>query len=247
MIGHLNDFTLTGIYIFYLEHHIAFKLRRWALKIMSLLISANRLFGLTQSRHLRSLLKGKFVIQVLTPPTTIPYCCNLSSEAIQVALDAALAGTTYLSAEWDKERESFMERLLNEPEASEVVHKEPTVHPELAMITAMYKGQIEHILPHIGVSKHSCIMCSYYILAFNEVTKQNIAIKRSHGKAYPGWSWPSLPDRDRELRPAFLKLIRKQLLSDFEYHARPSSVWSDGVVWKWDPDVTEEGRLELIK
>ena len=36
MTRHLiNDFTLTGIHIFYLEYGIGFKLRRWALKIMS--------------------------------------------------------------------------------------------------------------------------------------------------------------------------------------------------------------------
>ena len=35
---------------------------------------------------------------------------------------------------------------------------------------------------------------------------KKIAIKGSHGKAYPGWSWPIPPARDEELRQAFLKL-----------------------------------------
>ena len=227
VITHLNDFTLTGIHIFTLEHHLEFNLRRWALKIMSLVISANRLFAMTQSRHLRSLLEGKFVIQVLTPPTTsIPYCCNLSPETIQVALDAVLTGTTYLSAKWDKKRESFIQQLLNdsEPEASVVVVREkPTVHVELAMIMATEKGEIENVFPHIGVSKHSCIMCSHYILAFNEVTKQNITTKSCHGKAYPGWCWPCLPSHDEKLHPAFLRHIRQQLLRVFRHQ---TATWS---------------------
>ena len=45
------------------------------------------------------------------------------------------------------------------------------------MIIAMDKGKIKHVLPYIGVSKHSCIMCSHYICALNEVTKQEIAFK----------------------------------------------------------------------
>ena len=229
LVGHLSDFTLTGIHIFWIsEHNIKFKLRRWALKIMSLVVSANRLFAVTQSRHLRSLVDGELVVQVLTgtPPTTTPYCSTLSPKTIQVALDAALAGTTYLSVVWNKERESFIEQLLNEPEASDsevpgpVVRKKPIVHPELAMIMAMDTGgKIEHVTPYIGLSKRPCIMCSHYIRAFNEVTKQEIATKGSHGKAYPGWLCPSHPSRDGELRPAFLRHIRQQLLSDFKYHA----------------------------
>jgi len=59
-------------------------------------------------------------------------------------------------------------------------------------------------------------MCSHYIHAFNEVTKQKVATKGSHGKAYPGWFWPSLPSCDGELRPAFLGRIRQQLLSGMQ-------------------------------
>src|SRR5260370_17431868 len=71
VILHLNDFTLTRIQIFYLEHGIGFQLRRWALKkMMSYVISANRLFMLTQSR-LCYLLQGKFVVQVLSPQLRI--------------------------------------------------------------------------------------------------------------------------------------------------------------------------------
>jgi hypothetical protein len=67
-----NDFTLTGIHLFYLEHGIGFQLQRWALKIMSLLISADRLFIMTQSNRLRKLIQGKFSIKVLPSSTTAP-------------------------------------------------------------------------------------------------------------------------------------------------------------------------------
>jgi len=133
------------------EYSIDFQLRRWALKIMSFLISANRLFILTQSHRLRKLIQGKFSVQVLTSPTTAPYRCNLSSETVQVALDAALAETSYLSADWDEKRESFIEWLLKEQKVSEVVRWKPTVHAELAMIIAMVKGEIKHVLPYIGL------------------------------------------------------------------------------------------------
>jgi hypothetical protein len=125
--------SLTGIHVFSLEHDIGFRLRRRALKIMSFVISAIRLFALTQSKHLRNLILGKFSVQFLTSPTAAPYSCNLSSEAIQGALDAALAGTDYLSAGWNEERESFIDRL-KEPE---VVRYKPTVHAEIAMVMAM--------------------------------------------------------------------------------------------------------------
>jgi hypothetical protein len=81
---------------FYLEHGVDFRLRRWALKIMSLLISANKLLALTQSSRLRKLFSGKFVVHVLHSPTTIPYCCSLSSETTEEALDAALDEATTL-------------------------------------------------------------------------------------------------------------------------------------------------------
>ncbi len=83
---------------------------------------------------------------------------------------------------------------------------------------AMVKGEIEHVLPYIGISKLSCIMCTHYIRAFNGLTEQKIATRGSHGKVYPGWFWPNLPSRDQELRPAFLGCMRQQLLSDFELH-----------------------------
>jgi len=83
-----------------------------------------------------------------------------------VALYAALAGTEYLSADWNdsEERELFMDGL--EPRCK------PTVHAELAMVMATVKGEITQVLPYIGVSKLSCIMCSHYIRAFNEVMEQ---------------------------------------------------------------------------
>jgi hypothetical protein len=68
-----------------------------------------------------------------------------------VALDAALAGTDYLSADWDEERKAFIDRL-KELEASWVDRYKPTVHAELAMAMAIVKGEITHVLPYIGVS-----------------------------------------------------------------------------------------------
>ena len=242
MIRHLNHFTLTGIHIFYLEHNIGFQLRRLALKIMSFLITANRLFLLTQSHRLRKLLQGNFLVHVLTSPTTLPYHCDLSSETIQVALNAALAGSSHIPGDWDKKRESFIEWLLKELDVSELVRR-PKVHAELAMIIAMAKDEIKDVFPYIGVSKPSCIMCSHFIRAFNEVTKQKIATKGSHGKAYPEWSWPNLPDRDEELRRAFLQRMRQQLVDDVEQHAenlRGLSVGSDGPMWE-----TDEKELEV--
>jgi len=67
--------------------------------------------------------------------------------------------------------------------ASEVVVRwKPKVHAELALIIVMVKGKIEPIVLYIGVSKLSCIICSHYIRAFHEVTKQRIATKGSHGR-----------------------------------------------------------------
>ena len=248
MIRHLNGFTLTEIHIFYLEHGIGFQLRRWALKIMSFLISANRLFILTQSRRHRKIIQGNFSVNVLTSPTTAPYCCNLSSETIQVALDTAKAEANYFSADWDEDCKSFIDWVLGELKNPEVIRRKPTVHAELAMISAMDKGEIEDVLPYVGVSKLSCIMCSNYIDAFNAVTRQRIATKGSHGKAYPGWFWPILPDRDGELRPAFLGRVGKQLLKYFEQHAETrrlsdSSVGSGGPEWQLHRTVDEVKEL----
>jgi nucleic acid/nucleotide deaminase of polymorphic system toxin len=116
------------------------------------------------------------------------------------------------------------------------------------MIMAMDKGEIEHVLPYIGVSKLSCIMCRHYIRAFNEVTEQKIATRGSHGKAYAGWFWPNLPSRDQELRPAFLGCMRQQLLNDFELHQEKrysdSSVGSGFPSMELDETVdTEDGIL----
>jgi hypothetical protein len=249
VIRHLSDFTLTGIHIFYLEHKIGFQLRRWALKIMSFLITANRLFILTQSQRLRKHLQGKFSVHVLTSQTTAPYSCDLSSETMQVALNDAMAETGHRPADWDKKRESFINWLSKELKVSEVVRQKPKVHAELAMIIAMAKGEIEDVLPYVGVSKLSCILCSHYIRAFNEVMMQKIATKGSHGKAYPGWSWPSLPDHNEELRQAFLRRIRQQLLSDVEWHAEnlrrlsDSSVGSDGPEWQFDRTMDDIKKL----
>jgi hypothetical protein len=161
-----------------------------------------------------------------------------------VALDAALAEVTNVPEDWDAHRESFMELLQGE--GSTVTRKSPTIHAELAMIMAMDKRKIgPPVFPYIGVSKLSCTMCIHYIDAFNEATKQTITTKGSHGKAYPGWFWPELPLRDEELRPAFMKRMRKQLLEDYNVHARrlsDSSVGSGGSIWE-----RKEARVEALK
>ena len=244
MIRHLNDFTLTGIHIFYLDHGIRFQLRRWALKIMSFVISANRLFILTQSHRLRKIIDGNFSIQVLSSATTTPYRCHLSSGTIQAALNAAVAETGHLPNDWDNKCKWFIGEVLGKlKEPIDVDHSTPTVHAELAMIIAMVKGEIKGVLPYIGVSKLSCTMCSHYIGAFNQVCKQNIATKGSHGKAYPGWFWPSFPDRDEELRQTFLGRVRRQLLSDFEVYAERRL--SDSSVGSGGPEVTNRTLNEI--
>jgi hypothetical protein len=166
-------------------------------------------------------------------------------------LDAALAENSYSSADLDKKCESFIEWLLRDQEDPEVECSNTTVHAELAMIMAMAKGEIKDVLPYIGVSKFSCIMCSHYISVFNEVTNQKIATRGSRGKAYPGWFWPTIPDRDGELRAAFLGRIRQQLFGDFKYHAETrrlsdSGVGSGGPEWKLHgtrDEYRELGRL----
>jgi hypothetical protein len=218
---------------------------------MSFVISASRLFTLTQSNRLRKVILGKFSVEFLTSPTAAPYSCNLSSEAIRAVLNDTLTGSRYLSVYWDADRESFINQLKG-LEVPEVVRRfDPTVHAELAMVMAMVKGDIPHVLPYIGVSKLCCIMCSHYIHTFNEVMGQTITIRGSHGKAYPGWSWPSiLPDHDEELRGAFLKGIRQQLRSDFEHYAQNHRRGSDSSVGSGGPGLqlhrTRVDILELI-
>ena len=252
MTRHLNDFTLTGIYILYLEHKLDFKLRRWALKIMSFLISSNRLFSLTQSNRLRKFIEGKFSVQVLPSPTTTPYECYLSSETIQETLNIALADTGHLFTDQDdkeEERKLFIGSIEKNLEVSDVVRRQKsTVHAELAMTMAIVRGEIKDVFSYIGVSKLSCIMCIQYIRAFNEVTKQKITTKGSHGKAYPGWFWPSHPDCDKELRQAFLKRNRQQLVEDFRMHVKTwqlsdSTVESSRGRWKIG-DADEIDRLD---
>ena len=217
---------------------------------MSFVISANRLVTLTQSPRLRDFLERKFSVNVLPSPITTPYHCNLYPGTIQVALDAALAGTNYLLSEWDEERKSFIDLLLKDLRYPEVFREKPTVHAELALIMAMVNGEIDHVKPYIGVSKLSCIMCSRYICAFNRLKRQTIATKGTHGKAYPGWFWPSLPDHDEELRPAFLGLIREQLLDDFEDYTEEKRL-SDSSVGSGFPgldiDPTSDEIIEMFE
>jgi len=226
-----------------------FQLRRWALKIMSLLISANRLFILTQSHRLHDILGGRFEVVVLPLPPTSPYRCILSPDNVQEALNVALAGATDLPACWDKKRDAFIRKRLKKK--SDGVYLKPIVHAELAMIMAMDKGEIERVFPYIGISKLSCIMCSHYIGAFNEVTKKNVATKGSHGKAYTGWFWPRLPNCDKELRQAFLKRIREQFYCDFKYDAErrlsDSSVGSGSPEWEVDENVEWEKNSKVAE
>jgi len=217
---------------------------------MSLLISANKLFFLTQSHRLHNILNGTFEIEVLTPPNTIPYHCEISPETIQETLRGALTGTAFLSSDWEEGRALFVERILDEPGVSEEkVCMDPTVHVELAMIMATVKGEIKNVFPYIGVSKLSCIMCKHYILAVNEVAGRTFATRASHGKAYPGWFWPSLPSCDEELRQAFLKHIRQQVYDDFvrisgARKLSDSTVGSGGP--DWDLEETEEDLSDWL-
>jgi len=202
---------------------------------------------LTHSRRLRKLLEGELSVQVLSSPTTRPYCCDLSPGTVQVVLDAALAETRYLDEDWSEARKSFI-GLCSQKSA--VTCREPTVHAELSMIIAMVKGEVEHILPSIGVSKLSCIMCSHYIHAFKEITGERIATRGCCGKAYPGWFWPSHPDpgRDAALRQAFLNAIKGQLRHDFVQASvcrkSDSSVGSDGP--RVEVDRSDDEILQLF-
>ena len=209
---------------------------------MSFVISANRLFMLTQSRRLHSLLQGKFSVEVLASPRTTPQYFDLSFETIEVALNAALAGTILLSPDKNQDRVSFINELLEDLDDFDQVRWKTTVHAELALIMAMVNGDIKGVEPYIGVSKLSCTMCSHYIRAFNRHMGQKIGTKGSHGKAYPGWFWPSLPDHDEELRPTFLRLIREQLRSDFERYAEKARRLSDSSVGSGYPglDISDD-------
>ena len=214
---------------------------------MSFVISANWLFVLTQSRRLHKIIHGNFSVRVLSSATTTPYCCHLSSDTIQVALNAAAAETRHTPNDWDNNCEWFIGEVLGQLEQpNDVDHGMPTVHAELAVIIAMVKGEIKDVLPYVGVSKLSCTMCSHYIGAFNEVSEQKIVTKGSHGKAYAGWVWPTFPDNDEELRRVFLGRVRRQLLSDFEAYVErrlsDSSVGSGGPEWEvigTDEEITE--------
>jgi hypothetical protein len=110
-----------------------------------------------------------------------------------------------------------MQQVLgNSQEPIDADHRWPAVHAELAMIIAMVNGEVRDVSPYIGVSKLSCSLCSNYIDAFNEVRREKIVTKGSHGKAYPGWFWPTCPDIDEKHCPVFLRRMRWQLLSDIE-------------------------------
>jgi len=207
-------FTLSRIHISYLENGVQFQLRRWAPKIMSLVISANRLFLLTQSCHLRKLLDGTFRVEVLSSTATTPFHCDMSHRTVQMALDAAVFTTMYLDANDKETRQSFITECSKVPS---VIHLNPMVHAELAMIIAMVERKIERP-GYIGLSKVCCIMCSIYIRTFEKMTGEKVITRGSCGRAYPGWVWPSHPDSDCDtaLSRAFLTAIRRQLRRDFD-------------------------------
>ena len=120
--------TISPLTGFYSAHGTEFQLRRRALKIMSFVISANRLFVLTQSPppHTASATSSKGNSPSKSSPRPLlqhPYICDLSPSAIQTALTAAPTGSGYLSANWNEERQSFVDRL-REPEP------EPEPEPE---------------------------------------------------------------------------------------------------------------------
>ena len=162
MIRHLNNFTLTGIHICYLDHGIGFQLRRWALKIMSFAISANRLFILTHSHRLHQIIHENFSVPILRSATAPPYRCHLSSETIQAALNTAVAETDHPPHDWDNKREWFIAEVLGKLKAPiDADHWTPTAHAELGMIIATVKSEIKDVLPYVGVSKLSCTMCSH--------------------------------------------------------------------------------------
>jgi OTT_1508-like deaminase len=231
VVRRLTDFTLTKL----LVHEVGFLVKRWAQKIMSFVISASRLFALTQSTRLRNVILGNLSIKILTSPPAAPYTCNLSSEAIRALLDRLI--TDERAEDYEETRESFIDQLKKKKALDQVCQYKPTVHAELAMVMAMVNEDITHVLPYIGVSKLSCIMCSHYIRAFNQVMGQKIAVRGSHGKAYPGWSWPVSPGRNEELRVAFLKRIREQLRNDFEDYAERHRRRSDSTVGSSGPSV----------
>jgi hypothetical protein len=245
VIHHRNDFTLSRIHISYLEKGVGFRLRRWALKIMSFVISTNRLFTLTQSPRLRKFLNGAFDVEVLSSPTAKPYRCNLSRETVQMALDAALPETNDINADQKESRQLFITECSK---VSPMIHRDPTVHAELVMIIEMVKRKIKH-LPYIGVSKLSCIMCSHYIHAFRETTGRKVFTRGFRGKVYPGWVWPCYPDagRDEALCQAFIAAIGAQLRHDFRQVSvrrnSDSSVGSGGASLDTDKTLDELVRM----
>jgi cytochrome P450 len=152
VVRRLTDFTLTKL----LVHEVDFLVKRWAQKIMSFVISASRLFALTQSTRLRNVILGNLSIKILTSPPAAPspYTCNLSSEAIRALLDDLI--TDERAEDYEEARESFIDHLKKKA-PDQVCQYKPTVHAELAMVMAMVNENITHVLPYIGVSKLSCI------------------------------------------------------------------------------------------
>ena len=80
---------------------------------------------------------------------------------------------------------------------------------------AMFRGEIPHAISYIGVSKVSCVMCFHYFRTLENVMDQTIFTRGSHGKSYPGWSWPTPPAHDKELRKDFFEEDQKAIIKRF--------------------------------
>ena len=110
---------------------------------MSFVISANRLFILTQSHCLHKIIHENFPVQVLRSATATPYRCHLSSETIQATLNTAVAETGHPPDGQDNKREWFIAEVLGKLKAPiDADYMKPTVHAELAMVIGTVKGEI---------------------------------------------------------------------------------------------------------
>jgi len=156
---------------------------------MSFLISANRLFILTQVAPPSQTFRREIL-------SSSPHLSNHTSISLRPIFGDHTSGfgcrpgrirPSFLRIGM-RDRGLFIDYLLERLEAP-TVERLKTDSPRRASHDHGdgQGAKSRDVEPFIGVSKLSCIMCSHYIHAFNEVTKQKIATKGSHGKAYPGW------------------------------------------------------------
>jgi len=199
------------------ENKIGCSVRRWALKIMSYAIASIRLFKLTRSRRLRSILQGEFNVTILeSPPPQPPYVVDLSPNTIRQALDTALPQPTSVvqadECDYDAFVEYASEKTIQLNQTDKPSRSSPFIHAELAMLSCIDAGTIM-VFPYIGVSKLSCLMCSSYIEAYSQVDNK-ISVRGCHGKVYPSWAWPTL--NTLGICAVFLKKIREELKQEFD-------------------------------